>query len=60
MGADKPTEAYLHRTQDILECIYHANNMFEIMAIGTNLAKILTGLKDKKLYSKFEESKVKK
>ena len=45
-------EAYLHRAQDILEHIHHTNNMSEITAIGTNHAKILTGLKDKKLHSK--------
>ena len=46
-GADEPTEAYLHRAQDILEHILHTNNMSEITAIGTNHAKILTGLKDR-------------
>ena len=40
---------YLQRAQDILECIHHTNNMPEITAIGTNHAKILTGLKDKKI-----------
>ena len=48
-GPDEPTEACLHRAQDILEHIHHTNNMYEIMAIGTNHAKILTGLKDKKI-----------
>ena len=59
-GADKSTEAYLHRAQDILECIHHTNNMPEITAIGTNHTKILIDLKDKKLGSKLSESKVKK
>ena len=38
-GTDEPTETYLHRAQDILECIHHTNNMSEITAIGTNHAK---------------------
>ena len=46
-GPDEPTEAYLHRVQDILECIQHTNNMSEITAIGTNHVQILTSLKDK-------------
>ena len=53
-------EAYLHRAQDILECIHHDNNMSFITAIGTNHARILTGLKDKKLHNKLVESKAKK
>ena len=32
------TEAYLHRAQDILECIHHTNDMSSILAIGTNHA----------------------
>ena len=43
-GTDESTEAYLHRVQDILECIHHTNDMSSIMAIGTNHTKILTGL----------------
>ena len=52
-GTDESTEAYLHRAQDILEHIHHTNNMSAITAIGTNHAKILSGLKDKTLHSKF-------
>ena len=59
-GPDEPAEAYLHRTQDILEHIHHTNNMSEITAIGTDHAQILTSLKDKKLCSKLAESKAKK
>ena len=59
-GADESTKAYLHRAQDILESIHHKNNMSSIIAIGTNHAKILMGLKDNKLYSTLAESKVKK
>ena len=33
-GAEEPTEAYLHRAQDILKCIHHTNNMSEFTAIG--------------------------
>ena len=55
-GPDEPTEAYLHTAQDILQSIYHTNNMSEITTKGTNHAKILTGLKDKKLCSKLAES----
>ena len=51
-GPDEPTEAYLHKAQNILECIHHTNNMSEITALDTNHAQILTGLKDKKLHSK--------
>ena len=53
-------EAYLHWAQDILECIHHTNDMSSILAIGTNHAKILTGLKDGKLCNKLAESKAKK
>ena len=59
-GSDEPTEGHLHRAQDILEHIHHTNNMSKITAIGTKHAEILTSLKDKKLYSKLAESKVKK
>ena len=38
-GNDESTEAYLHRAQDILECIHHTNDMSSITAIGTNHAK---------------------
>ena len=51
-GPDEPTEAYLHRAQDILEHIHYTNNMSEITAIGTNHAKILNSLKDKRSHSK--------
>ena len=43
-GPDEPTEAYQHRAHDILEYINHTNNMSKITAIGTNHAKIFTGL----------------
>ena len=33
-GLDESMEAYLHRSQDILEPIHHTNNMSEITAIG--------------------------
>ena len=59
-GPDEPTEAYLHRAQDILEHIHHTNNMSEITAIGTNHAKILMRVKNKTLCSKLAESKAKK
>ena len=59
-GPDEPTEAYLHRAHDILECIHHTNNMSKSKAIGTNHAKILTSLKDKKLHSQLAESKAEK
>ena len=45
-GNNESTEAYLHRAQDILEHIHHTNDMSSITTIGTNHAKILTGLKD--------------
>ena len=51
-GTDDSTEAYLHRVQDILECKHHTNDMSSILAIGTNCAKILTGLKGGKLPNK--------
>ena len=43
-GSNESTEAYLHRVQHILEHIHHTNDMSSINAIGTNHAKILTGL----------------
>ena len=45
-GSNESKIAYLHRVQDILECIHHTSDMSCITAIGTNHAKILTGLKD--------------
>ena len=48
-GSEVSTIAYLHRVQDILECIHHTRNMSSITAIGTNHAKILTGLKDSRV-----------
>ena len=51
-GTDESTEAYLHRAQDILEGIHHTNDMSSISAIGTNHAKLLTGLRDGKHKSK--------
>ena len=59
-GTDESTEAYLHRVQDILECIHHTNDMSSITAIGANHTKILTGLNDGKLCNKLAESKAKK
>ena len=59
-GNDESTKAYLHRVQDILEHIHHTNNMTSISAIGTNHAKILTGLKDGRLHNKLVKSKAKK
>ena len=59
-GNDESNEAYLHRVQDILEHIHHTNDMTLISAIGTNHAKILTGLKDGRLCNKLAESKAKK
>ena len=38
-GSNECTEAYLHRVQDILECIHHTNDMSSIAAIGTNHVK---------------------
>ena len=57
---DVSTKAYLHRLQDILECIHHTNDMSSVTAIGINHAKILTGLKDGRLHNKLAESKAKK
>ena len=51
-GNDESTKAYLHRAQDILECIHHTNNISSILAIGTSHTEILTGLKDDKLCNK--------
>ena len=45
-GSNESTIAYLHRAQNI---IHHTINMSSITAIGTNHAKMLTGLKDSKL-----------
>ena len=59
-GTDESTEAYLHRAQDILECIHHSNDMFSITAIGTNHTNILTGLRDSRLCNKLTKSKAKK
>ena len=59
-GNNESTEAYLPRAQDILECIHHTNDMSSISAIGTNHAKILTGLRDVRLCNMLAESKAKK
>ena len=56
-GTNESTKAYLHRAQDIFECIHHTNDMSSILAIGTNHTKILTGLKDGKLCNKLVDSK---
>ena len=58
-GTDKSTKDYLHRVQDILECIHHTNDVSSVTSIGTNHAKSLTGLKDGKLCNKLAESKAK-
>ena len=54
-----PEEAYLHRAQDILECIHHTNDMSSITAIGTNHAKILTSFRDSRLCNKPAKLKAK-
>ena len=59
-GCDESTSAYLHRVQDILECIHNTSDMTSIPAIGTNHAKILTGLRECRLCNKLAESKAKK
>ena len=59
-GSDESTSAYLHREQDVLEHIHHMKDMAIISAIGTNHAKILTGLKDGRLNNELAESKAKK
>ena len=59
-GNDKSTKVHLYRVQDILEHIPHTNDMTSISAIGTNHAKILTGLKDGRLHNKLAEAKAKK
>ena len=59
-GSNESTEAYLHRAQDILECIHHTNDMSSITAIGTNHVKILTSLKDSRLQNKLAKLKAKK
>ena len=59
-GNNESTSAYSHRVQDSLEHIHHTSDMTSIPAIGTNDAKILTGLKDSRLRNKLAESKAKK
>ena len=59
-GSNESTSAYLHRAQDILECRHNTSDMTSIPAIGTNHAKILTGLRDSRLHNKLAESKAKK
>ena len=59
-GSDESSSAYLHRAQGILKRIHNRSNMTSIPAIGTNHAKILTGLKDSRLCNKLAKSKVKK
>ena len=59
-GSDGSTSAYLHRVQDILECIHNTNDMTSIPAISTNYTKILTDLRDSRLCNKLAESKSKK
>ena len=59
-SSNESTIAYLHRAQDILKCIHHTSNMSSITAISTNHVKILTSLKDSRLWNKLAESKAKK
>ena len=59
-GSDESTSAYLHRVKDILKHIHNTSNMTSIPAIGSNHAKILTGLRDSMLCNKLAESKAKK
>ena len=59
-GTNESTSAYLHRVQDILECIHNTSDMTSIPATGTNHSKILTGLRDSRLHNKLVESKTKK
>ena len=58
-GSNKSTSTYLHRVQDILECIHHTSDMTSISSIGTNHAKILTGLRDSRLCNRLAKSKAK-
>ena len=58
-GSNDSNSAYLHRVQDILEHIHNTSDMTSIPAIGTNHAKILTGLSDSRLCNKLAESKAK-
>ena len=51
-GNNESSKVYLHRAEDILECIHHTNDITSISAIGTNHTKILTGLKDGRLHNK--------
>ena len=55
--SDESTSAYLLRAQDILEHIPHTIDMTSISTIGTNHAKILTGLRDSRLCNKLAEYK---
>ena len=59
-GSDESTIAYLHRAQYILKCIHHTSNVSPFSTIGTNHAKILTGLKDSRLKNRLAKSKAKK
>ena len=56
-GSSESIIAYLHRVQDILKHIHHTDDMSSITAIGTNHAKILTGLKESWLQNKLAETK---
>ena len=59
-GSNESTSAYLHRVQDILELIHNTSDMTSIPAIGTNHAKILTGLRNSRLHNRLAEFKAKK
>ena len=59
-GSNESTSSYLHRMQDILECIHNTSDMTSIPAISSNCAKILTGLRDSRLHNKLVESKANK
>ena len=59
-GSDESTSAYLHSVQDILEHIHITRAMTSIPAIGTNHAKMLTGLRDSRLHNKLARYKAEK
>ena len=58
-GSNESTSAYLHKVQDIFECIHHTSDITSIPTIGTSHTKILTGLKNSRLRNKLAEYKAK-
>ena len=58
-GSNESTSAYLYRAQDILKHIHHTNDITSISTIGTSHVKILTDLKDGRLWNKLAKSKAK-